>query len=179
MPILRLLSLLSISLFFSACATQSPLPGDGDGWRARGKFSFSSSEARESGNFDWRQNGESYQVRLFGPLGFGTVRIEGDDHQVVIQSAKQERYSEDPDSLIYQMTGMHLPITDIPGWLRGDLEAIDAENIQIDGLGNLVQAAVDGWEISYSNHSVDRLPGRIEATQPGTEFTLVVSDWGG
>lgn len=168
----------SSALLFSACATQSTVPVGQDSWRAQGKFSFHSDETRQSGNFDWRQSGESYRVRLFGPLGFGTVQIEGDDQQVIIRSSKEERFSQDPDNLIYQMTGMHLPLTDIPDWLQGKPSTYHQEHAQIDANGNLAQTFVHGWQINYDNYSDENLPGRIEATMNSTALTLVVLDWG-
>lgn len=180
LPAYKIFALFSITLLFSACVTQSPIldTADGEGWRARGKFSFSSTETRESGNFDWRQNGDIYQVRLFGPLGFGAVQIEGDSQQVDIRSAKEQRSSQDPDNLIYQMTGMHLPLSEIPSWLMGKPSSFHSEHTQFDSQGNLSQTFVHGWRINYEEYSHDSgLPGRISAEQEGSSLTLIVLDW--
>ena len=129
------------------------MPGGAEDWRVRGKFSFSSDEKRESGNFDWRQSGQTYQVRLFGPLGFGAINIDGDNQQISVRSARHQQQSLDPESLIYEITGMHLPITDIPNWLKGQATSFHSELTEYDADGNLQKTFLSGWEIEYQDYS--------------------------
>lgn len=164
-------------LVLSACAGNQTLPG-GEDWRVRGKFSFSSNETRESGNFDWRQSGQTYQVRLFGPLGFGAITIRGDDQQISVQSARQQRQSLDPENLVYEMTGMHLPITDIPEWLKGQASTFHSEHTEYDPEGNISRAFLQGWEIEYQDYSDDaKLPKSITASQSNSTLRLVALSW--
>lgn len=176
-------ALVTLLLVLGGCAT--PLPDlqidDGDQWRARGKFSFQSDETKESGNFDWRQSGDRYQARLFGPLGFGTVQIEGDLDSAKIRSSNGEIESSDPTQLAYEATGMYLPIADFPYWLRD--QSKESQEIAVNGTEENDEKTVDlaGWQVRYSEYQVaedgKRLPGRILATQNSSQILLIIQDW--
>ena len=165
------------ALVLAGCATQQQIPTE-DSWRVTGKFSLSDGEHRESGNFDWRQNGSNYQVRLFGPLGFGAVHISGDENIVSIRSSRDERQSSDPDTLLYEMTGMYIPITEIPDWLAGKPATFHSENTVLDQNGNVSMAFIHGWQVSYADYSSEtQLPGQMVATQGDAELKLVALNW--
>lgn len=173
-----LLIFLACSVFLVACATQPPVIGTDDGWRARGKFSYSSEETRESGNFDWRQNGQEYRIRLYGPLGLGAVQINGNDRQVSLKSSKEEYSARHPETLFYETTGMHLPLTDIPGWLRGQPSAFHTEHTELDANGRIMRAFVQGWHLEYKNYSDDNpLPKEVVAMQDDKTLRLIVLNW--
>lgn len=163
-------------MLLTGCVTPFPdLEDDSeDQWRARGKFSFQTADAKESGNFDWRQSGDQYQARLFGPLGFGTVQIEGDPDSATIRTSRGERHSSNPTQLAYEATGMLLPIDEFPNWLRDKSSAqqkpVDQKTVELAG-----------WNVQYSNYEVsedgERLPGRIVATQNDNQILLIIHDW--
>ena len=166
------------ALILAGCASNPPLYSGAEDWRVKGKFSFRSDEKRESGNFDWRQSGQSYQVRLFGPLGFGAINISGDEQQISVQSARHQQQSLDPAGLIYEITGMDLPITDIPNWLQGQGNAFHSEYTEYDGGGNITRTFLHGWDIQYQDYSVDSaLPKSITATQDDNALRLVALEW--
>lgn len=68
--------------------------GSLDTWRARGKFSYQSNESSESGNFDWRQENDAYEIRLYGPFGLGSVRLSGDKYSVQLRNGNQDFSSD-------------------------------------------------------------------------------------
>jgi len=162
----------------SACAGLPPSSSGTEDWRVRGKFSFQSDEKRESGNFDWRQTGQTYEVRLFGPLGFGAININGDNEQISVRSARQQQQSRDPERLVYEITGMHLPITDIPNWLMGQATIFHSELTEYDANGNITKTFLQGWEIQYQDYSIESaLPKSILATQDNSALRLVALEW--
>lgn len=178
LPNIKISAVFTSAIFLLACATQNHIPEPQDGWRARGKFSFSSNDLKESGNFDWRQADQQYSVRLFGPLGFGAVRINGNDHHVTVRTSREERSSIEPDSLLYQATGMHLPLTELPDWLRGQPSTFHNEHTEFNDDGRISKAFVQGWEIDYIDYSPGTgLPIEIIAEQEDKRLRLIVVEW--
>jgi outer membrane lipoprotein LolB len=109
----------------------------------------------EGGSFDlfWQQHGAVYTVRLIAPLGQGTVLIHGDDDGVSIRTTDgRTRYSNDPDALFAEMTGISLPVSALREWLRG-LPVTDA----------LIEQA--SWDEAGRLYRLDQLDWRIEMTR--------------
>ena len=53
-------------------------------WRYSAKVGISTPVAREQANLVWQFADQSNQVRLFGPLGVGAIKIEFDQYGVVL-----------------------------------------------------------------------------------------------
>ena len=150
MPIRRAL-VICVALVLSACETFSVIPQEPTGtessqenWRIRGKFSFRSEQVSESGNFDWQQHGDRYQVRLFGPLGIGAVTISGDSDQVRIRTRDQDLISQQPQQTLRELTGMNIPINSLNYWLLG--QRTDSNGTDANG----TEREDSGWTLTYT-----------------------------
>ena len=173
----RLLLVFSL-LTLAACASTPEKLTQKDEWRVRGKFVFQTDDTRESGNFDWRQTGENYQVRFFGPLGFGSVRINGDQQQATVVSSRGEKQSSLPNDLIYEITGVDIPLTDVPSWLEGKPIAFHSEYAELDANGDIEAINVHGWQLTYQRFDDgSRRPKQIVAVQNNTRIKLVSLNW--
>jgi outer membrane lipoprotein LolB len=129
----------------------------------------------------WQQQGEKYQLRLNGPLGFGTAFIVGDSDLAEIQKGGQ-LITASPQQLTKQLTGIPLPITALSWWVKGLVSpnhsaATDIRRAQTGLLENFQQA---GWQISilsYSQTGPYWTPKKIAGRQGELSFKLVISDW--
>lgn len=172
---LRLFSTaLAISLLTSACSL-SPIENSEQAtlgsekpvnWHASGRFIYEADDQRQSGQFDWRQEDTSYQVRLFGPFGLGSVRIVGDENLVTIETSDQSYSSNYPDQLFYQLTDMQIPIQSIGDWLTGQSDSFEAQRTN--------------WEILYDDFQPQDkylLPNRVDLKNPEVFIRIAVSEW--
>jgi|MEHZ01.5.fsa_nt_MEHZ011423964.1_9 outer membrane lipoprotein LolB len=133
-------------------------------WQAKGRFTYQNESERKTGQFDWQQNGSDYLVRIFGPFGMGAVKISGNDAQVEIESGDQSYLSDQPDMLFYELTGMHMPISQLSHWLTGDNYS----------------STTGTWVISYADFEpLDSylLPTRIDLQNESVSLRIAVSDW--
>ena len=149
-------------------------------WRARGKFSYRSSEVTETGNFDWRQRGQSYQLRLFGPLGMGSIKISGGPNLVRIQTGDQDISSDQPLSLLYRMTGIEIPLNSMPMWLTGKPASRSPSNISLDDKGRIQSFFERQWLLNYSDYrEVDgrQVPTAVAAYKDGINLRMLVHTW--
>jgi len=182
---MRYWSVLSAVLFslLTACSNldSSPPPPtsfSGENWHARGRFSYSSDEISESGNFDWRQMGSSYQVRLYGPLGMGNVRISGNPNLVRIQSGDQDISSDQPLSLMYNMTGLEIPLASLPHWLLGNPAGKNASNRVSNADSTSTEFTEYGWHLTYPGYqdsdSGRTIPQELQAHKDSVELRLLI-----
>lgn len=178
---MRRLALFLTALTLSACSTfdeqKTDIGFDSNNWRAKGKFSYKSEETTESGNFDWRQTGDEYQLRLYGPLGIGTVRVSGNPNLVRIQNRDQDISSDQPLSLMYRLTGLEIPLNSLPKWILGKPAGQAPKNLSRDSNQRALVFEERGWELSYSEYdSLDSndIPGNIEARKDSIQLRLIV-----
>lgn len=127
-------------------------------WQAKGKFSYSSNIESKSGNFDWRQEYDDYEVRLYGPLGLGTVRISGNNQSILVRSGNKSFESNNPQQLLLESTGLEIPINYLSKWMTGQTATSTATNLtyakqpeDIEGM-YIQQFSEAGWNISYDEY---------------------------
>ena len=58
--------------------------GDIQDWEFKGRIAVKAGDDGFNGKFNWTQTGAAFRVTVGGPLGMGTVRIEGDGRTVVL-----------------------------------------------------------------------------------------------
>lgn len=169
------LFILSLGLLISACsiapieepdqplisATEAP-----ENWHARGRFAYDSDQENRSGQFDWRQQGSNYQIRLFGLLGMGSTRISGSSEGVEVESNGESFFSDQPDQLFFELTGMHIPIEELSRRMTGVNPG--QHDLDLD------------WQVKYDNYrDVDQhlLPSRIDLTNQIADIRIAISEW--
>jgi outer membrane lipoprotein LolB len=178
----------------SGCATNSyqainvdefepakPSLSELDNWQINAKLGIRTATDTQSIRMLWQQQGEEYQLRLNGPLGFGSVLITGDSDQAEIQKGGQ-LITASPQQLTMQLTGIPLPIIALSWWVKGLVSpnhsaATDIQRAQTGQLEGFQQA---GWQISilsYSQTGPYSTPKKIAGRQGELSFKLVISDW--
>lgn len=182
---MRFASVLSAVLvsLLTACSSLEPAPpmdtsASADSWHARGRFSYRSDDTTESGNFDWRQVGNNYQVRLYGPLGMGTVRISGNPDLVRIQARDQDISSDQPLNLMYNMTGLEIPLNSLPHWLLGNPASRNARNLKANPDETHAGFTEHGWQLSYPGYQQSEtgraIPEELHASKDSVQLRLLI-----
>jgi outer membrane lipoprotein LolB len=130
----------------------------------------------------WRQEQEIYRLRLHGPLGQGTVLIDGDASGVRLRTGEQREYrAHDPETLLAQLTDITLPVSHLKYWIRGlpaPTPVVVRERFYADG--SLALLEQDGWEIKFLQYHEDKdyaLPRRLELKNSEFFIRLVISNW--
>ena len=175
-----LLTLLSGCASNSYQATTSSI-SELDNWKINAKLGIRTATDAQSIQMLWQQQGEKYQLRLNGPLGFGSASIVGDSEQAVIQKGEQ-LITGNPQQLTMQLTGIPLPISALSWWVKGLVSPnhTTATSIQRTQTGQLESFQQAGWQISilsYSQTGAYWTPKKIAGRQGELSFKLVISDW--
>ena len=141
---------------------------NGDGWNA---------------HLRWRQQGESYSIRVFDPFGRTLALVEGDAELAVLRTAEGESFeAADAETLMDEQLGWSLPLAGMRYWLRGlprSGSSIDFLRLDEIGRPELLQQA--GWSITYADYGSARLaalPMRVNLEQKFVTVRLAVVNWG-
>mgnify|MGYP001567845230 CR=1 FL=1 len=152
-----------------------------DNWKINAKLGLRTTTDAQSIQMVWKQQGETYQLRLNGPLGFGSAYIVGDSEQAEIKKGKQ-LITATPQQLTMQLTGIPLPISALRWWVKGLISPnhTSPTSVQRAQTGRLESFKQDGWHISilsYSQTGPYWTPKKIAGRQGELSFKLVISNW--
>lgn len=181
----------ALCALLSACALPRQMPASDfkqlqqqlqalDSWRVAGKIGLRQNGRGTSAQVNWQQAQDQYTLRLSGPLGIGTVLVEGDARGVTVHNKDGVFEAPSPEQLLLDLTGWQIPITALRYWARG-LPAPDMPIVQqhIDQ-GRLASLDQGGWNIEYRDYAmVDGLwlPAKMLMSRPETQLTLLYKTW--
>ncbi len=193
---MRTVGPLLLALVLGACAAPPPpaVPGAGAAawaqreallsrishFRLQGRVAVNAGAEAWHLDVSWRQQGPEYVIDLSGPLGAGRARLAGRaGGPVVLETAEGRFTAADPEQLLYEHTGVRMPVTALRRWLLG-LPAPGVRPAAVDGRGRLVRLRQDGWEVRFPGYvRVDGLdlPRRITVERGEVRVRLVVDQW--
>jgi len=94
--------------------------GNADEWEFAGRIGVSAGEEGFNGSLRWRQDGIVFRARISGPLGMGTIFINGDRRELTLT---------DQDGVVTKLTdvepelreryGWTIPVTSLRYWALG------------------------------------------------------------
>lgn len=150
-------------------------------WDISGAMSASNQKKAWTASLNWHQQGiNHYQIRLFGPLGGGTVIIEKDGGMITYKDGPKTISSKSADELLYQETGIRLPVTNLYYWVRGLPAPGAVQSTQYDQYNHLTQLKQAGYTIDYAKYTslknID-LPSKIHLQGHGVTIKLIIKQW--
>ena len=155
-----------------------------------GRVALSNGSDGGSGRIEWWQREDAFRVVLRAPVtrqgwslsaDAGGARIEGLDGG--------PREGPDPVALLFDATGMEVPVGALASWaagVRADPAAYGRARLEFSAAGELVRMRQGGWTIDYvrwqdaagdSGAGGTALPQRIDAERGQARVRLVVDDW--
>jgi len=185
---LRALSILASLAFISACQHQvkpsEPKPGDftehserrsqAESWRYAAKIGLTTPMLREQANLVWQYNQAAQtnpknEVRLFGPLGVGAVRMQFDENGAVLFDQKgRAHYGDSAEHLLNRIVGWPIPVDALSAWLFSMPSSAAPFRYQLGEDQHLAILEQLGWRIEYSayrDYSGELMPRKIVASR--------------
>ena len=145
-------------------------------WRYSAKVGLRSANLREQANLVWRFGDQSHDVRLFGPLGVGAIKLEFDDYGVQLSDAKGLLYQgTSAEHLLTEIVGWPLPIDALSYWLFLLPAPNHPYQYQLNGQGQLASIRQLGWQIdfaAYRDYQGEMLPRSIIAAKQFSDIKL-------
>lgn len=188
-------ALLLSALTLTGCATRESLNlpelgdwnsrqyllGQLDEWEFSGRIGVTARDDGFNATLRWAQHGDDFQATVSGPLGIGTVRLEGDGRRVELTDKDGNRtVLDDAETDLYFRYGWTIPVQSLRYWALGIPDPASPAATEFDGDGQLQSLAQGGWNVSitrYGEGGGQSMPTRLTAVGEETRVKLVIHNW--
>lgn len=152
-----------------------------DEWEFKGRIGVSAGEEGFNGNLRWWQKGELFRASVSGPLGIGTVRMEGNDETVTVTDDDGEVTElEDADAELQAMYGWTIPVASLRYWALGIPDPASPAETEFNEHGRLARLEQRDWSVTISDYREDGgrpMPRRVTAENHDTRVRIVIDNW--
>jgi outer membrane lipoprotein LolB len=150
-------------------------------WEFSGRIAVSTGDDGFNGKLRWAQLDDTFSATVSGPLGIGTVRIEGEGQRAVLtdkDGVRTELQDVEADLLIRY--GWTIPVQSLRYWALGIPDPQVAAQTGLNEDDQLANLEQDGWTLSISSYrasSGQSMPHRLSATKFSTRVRIVIDKW--
>jgi outer membrane lipoprotein LolB len=150
-------------------------------WQLRGRIALRTRDEGTSANVNWRQDRQTFVVKMSGPFGRGAVMFEGDGKKALLRDGEGEIKAKTAGDLVKQRTGWHVPVENLRYWMLAmPVPRVAQTHMEFNWRGDLTRLTQNGWEIVYLEYAeVDghRLPMKWELKHPNIQMRAAVTSW--
>ncbi|MBT8087595.1 MAG: lipoprotein insertase outer membrane protein LolB [Gammaproteobacteria bacterium] len=183
-------------VFLSGCATLPPgqdLPSIDDwetrqqvlgslrDWSFKGRIAVKAGDDGFNGKIRWTQQDSRFSATVSGPLGVGTVRIEGAGGAVVLTDKDGTRIElQDAEADLKYRFGWTIPVDSLRYWALGIPDPSAPAETRFDDQGQLVELKQSRWTVNISRYREgggQPMPAILTATNPDTRVRMVIDSW--
>lgn len=125
-------------------------------YSSNGKLGYIAPDQRQSLNFQWKHSPLTKQLRLTTFLGQTALNLNITPQGAMVETYDNGTYSsKDADSLIYQLTGLTIPVDQLSNWLLGDPTGADAYQLNDTNTVATLNKSIDGqlWQLEYIEYT--------------------------
>jgi outer membrane lipoprotein LolB len=150
-------------------------------WEFRGRIGVSAGDDGFNGKLSWWQHNNLFRASVSGPLGVGTVKIQGDERQVAVTDENGEvTEMRDAEAELYRRYGWTIPVASLRYWALGIPDPSSPAETVFDGNGQLTRLEQRNWVVQideYREGGGQPMPRRMSATHHETRVRLVIDNW--
>lgn len=137
-----------------------------------------------SGSLRWQQqDAKQYHARMSTSIGISIFDLKQLPNYTELTVNGEHYMANDIDTLLQQLAGWSIPLSDMPLWLRG-LPGERGTDIVYDEFGrvtafSLTDSAGVIWQLQYQGFFADALalPKRLLLTSSDTQIKLLIRSW--
>ena len=154
-------------------------------WQFKGKLAFITPKERQSANVLWQTHNQRLEkLSLSTFLGINILELEKQKSDYVIQVDGESHQGNNLSLLIWQLTGLTLPVNALNDWLKSrphianDQLIYDQSNIYPSGL--ISDFNQQQWQVKYRQYRLVNqimLPHKIDITQGQLSIKLHINRW--
>ena len=195
-PINRIFIISGVLLALSACSSKITVktPSVNDDvvraeklrsitlWKIQGRVSIVADNDGWSGTIRWKQIDEHFDIRIVGPLGQGSMHLQGSPGFVEFRSSKDKRSvtAVDAESLLYRQTGWRIPVSGLRFWVLGVSAPGDRQILKRNAQGLPEEFLQSGWKIRllrYRKISGLMIPAKVFLYNDRFRVKIIVKQW--
>jgi outer membrane lipoprotein LolB len=192
----RIAALVAVLLLAAGCTTmpetvdlpaigswqdRNAILGSISDWQFRGRIAVKAGDEGFNGKFDWTQDGDAFDASVGGPLGVGTVRIEGDGRSVILTDKDGARTRlDDVEQELRWRYGWTIPVESLRYWALGIPDPADPAITELDDESRLARLEQGGWIVQISRYQEaagQSMPRILTATNRDTRVRMVIDRW--
>ena len=152
-----------------------------DAWEFSGRIAVRTGDDGFNGKLRYLHSGDGFQATLSGPLGAGTVRIEGSGPRVVLTDADGQRVEMlDAELDLRRRYGWTIPVASLRYWALGIPDPSTPADTQLNAGGQLASLRQGDWSVAvtrYRDGGGQLMPSRLNAENADTRVRLVIDRW--
>jgi outer membrane lipoprotein LolB len=150
-------------------------------WEFAGRIGASAGDEGFNGKLRWRQHKDEYSATVSGPLGVGTVRIEGNgDHVTLTDKQGETTELTDAELDLRLRYGWTIPVDSLRFWALG-IPDPSVPTVTRFGDNGLIDEMQQGdWLVviaEYRDGGGQPMPRRITAVNADAKVRLVIDKW--
>jgi outer membrane lipoprotein LolB len=150
-------------------------------WEFKGRIAVKAGEDGFNARFNWAQDDDAFAATVSGPLGIGTVRIEGDGDSVTLtdKDGAESRLDDVETELLWRY-GWTIPVESLRYWALGIPDPTAPGITELDDRDRLLRLEQSGWivEISrYAEGGGQQMPRILTAKNQDTRVRMVIDRW--
>jgi len=150
-------------------------------WEFRGRIGVSAGNEGFNGKLRYAQNDNDFRLVVSGPLGFGSIRIEGDSQRVTVTDKDgEETVLQDPEFDLRAMYGWTIPVTSLRYWALGIPDPAVPADTEFNEDGQLASLRQGSWRIEiaqYRDGGGQSMPRRLTAVSGDNKVRLLIDNW--
>jgi len=150
-------------------------------WSFSARIGVVSGDDGFNGRLRWRQFDERFEASVSGPLGAGTVRINGNRERITVtESDGSMTVLANPEADLYFRYGWTIPVNSLRFWALGIPDPDLPAAIDFGDGGTISRLDQGGWTVDigqYQDGGGQRMPRRINAVNDDARVRLVIDDW--
>lgn len=155
--------------------------GQTDEWEFAGRIGVSAGTEGFNGKLWWRQDGVVFRARISGPLGVGTIFINGDRRELTLTDRDGVvTEMEDAETELRERYGWTIPVSSLRYWALGIPDPASAANESLNEDGMLATLSQQSWQVTFAQYAQgggQLMPRRLTAVDDDIKVRLVIDDW--
>ncbi len=150
-------------------------------WKLNGRLAITDNAEVWHLTVNWQQQDQNYKIHLSGPFGAGAVLLKGDDLGVIIKTSDNTTFATDAEQMLYEQTGVKIPIQSLFYWIRGlPSSKLTVSSQSIDEYGRLKKLSQNDWIIRFKRYKKNNdiyLPSKVFLKQGSLDIRFVIEEW--
>ncbi len=161
--------------------TRKAVLAETDEWEFSGRIGLRAGDDGFNGKLWWRQDGIVYRARISGPIGVGTVFVNGDGREVSLTDKDGVVTElEDAEIDLRLRYGWTIPVTSLRYWALGIPDPSSPSAVEFNDNGQLTALQQGAWDVTigqYAEGGGQPMPSRLTAVSGDVRVRLVIDEW--
>lgn len=154
---------------------------DVDEWEFAGRIGVSAGDEGFNGKLWWRQDGVVFRARISGPLGVGTIFINGSRRGLTLTDRDGVVTKlEDAEVELRERYGWTIPVSSLRYWALGIPDPSSPAEASFDESKQLSELLQRNWLVTitqYTDGGGQLMPRRLTAVNDDIKVRLVIDNW--